>query len=242
MTCGNILRATFAILVLAVYSNAQGRPEECSCPQVVPASGTSTGLLTIHDHGTSSGLVVCGSLKKRESELSVIAAEFSIYPCHSDKAVLEFGALQKAMIVSQKGPLRITELSCWPFGPDWKWVDVPLREIVIRVGTPPQVSQKIVLTEPKLTTARIRQVMSDFRTFREARGSTEQELANLIGHLLAAALTGDSEAVDAFRQMRKLLDSLDPFNAESVELYDDASRVLATRRQIRNSAPAHPFR
>jgi hypothetical protein len=140
---------------------------------------------------------------------------------------VEFDALRRAELTSEPGRLLVTEVAQWPFGPDWKWIDVPLSKFVITTGTPPEVTQRIVLDPPALTPVQIKEVLNDFESLRKSKVGEDDraKMGNLVGRLLGAALTGDAAAIDAFQAMQKWLESLEPFSTECAALYDDAREV-----------------
>jgi hypothetical protein len=235
---GPTIAVVFAFAQPGVW--AQQPQAGCSCPTELLVPAVTHPLIAVGGRRAGdAGLAVCGSIEKRKSDVDVIAAEFGVFACPSKERVLEFDALQRAEVLASDGRLRITELTNWPFGADWKWIDVPLREFTVVPGTPPTVFRRTVLARPKLTSTQIKLVLNEFRSFRRSRVDKEENLANLVGRLLAVALTGDGASISAFREMRTILNSLDPFDAESAELYNAASDVYKEYVQAHGATPTH---
>ena len=242
ITSANVLWVA-AILMASWHAILCGQESKEACPCPIGTDyAASSALVTVSSSSTQPGLIVCGYLDKRRDKDSVIASEFGVFECRSNKPILELDALRSASVVAQANGLFITELTYWPFGPGWKWIDVPVREFVIAAGAPPVVKERFVLNPPRVLPSQIRAVLRAFEALRRSKVSSRDEarqlktLENLIGRLLVAALSGDTGASTAFRSMRDWLNSLERPNAGGADLYDVAEDVYNAYAQSKGDS------
>ena len=216
--------AVIALIGASVW--AQEAKNVCPCPGEA-GDGEAAPLLTINGPGGAPELGVCGSLLKRTDQRSLIGTELSVIACRSGETLVEVDGQRRAVVAAEPDRLLITEMTQWPFGADWRWIDVSLRKYVVTAAEPPVVTEKTVLTPPSLSSAQIKQVLADFESLRKSKlaAGDGAKLLDMVGRLLTAALTGDAAAVEAFRAMDKWLESLEPYSAECAERYDDAREV-----------------
>ena len=124
-----ISRACSLVLLMvgALAANAS-----CRCPE----AALSSHLLVSVPAATAGmhGLVACGHEDARQATM-VIASEFQIFRCESSTPVLEFGALQSAQLRARGAALEVVEVERWPFGRDWKWMDVPVERMLLSAQT-----------------------------------------------------------------------------------------------------------
>ena len=184
----------------------------CPCPESIGATAGAAPLLVVPGApGRGPSLVACGYAEP-SPHAAIRASEFEVFSCGHKEALLTFGALQTATLRRHGRSLEITELARWPFGNDWRWVDVPLWRYVVTPGTPPSVRKVLLLAPPALSPERIAAVLQEYA---EALGSGGVSLKteDLIGRVFAAALAGDPNARTALAEMRETL-ALDGASAE----------------------------
>jgi len=160
----------------------------CPCPESIGAEAGSKPLIVVASQGTPS-LLACGYLESSDTDV-VRASEFDVFSCASDKPVLSFSSLQTATLQRDGRSLVITEIERWPFGPEWKWIDVPVWRYVVTPGTTPVVAKASVLRPPVLTPTQISEALGVYDASLSERGSFAN-YEEVIGRVLAAALTGD---------------------------------------------------
>jgi hypothetical protein len=171
----------------------------CSCPKSIGANAGAPPLIE------ASGFVACGYLDSRDGDV-VRASEFDVFACGSDVPLVELGATQTALLRSRDGGLEIVEVANWPFGDEWKWIDVQIWRYVVKPGQPFAVTKTFILEAPRITR-------------RDVEAAKDRE--ELIGRLLAAALSGSASARTALIELRpKILPGHDAeVYAEAVETY-----------------------
>lgn len=200
----------------------------CDCPQVATSQDLVLATEAPSSHG--GGFVVCGYTEERRAEV-VVASEFEIFSCGGDKSILTFGATKNALLRATPTGLEVTEVSNWPFGNDWKWIEVSIYRWQLPYGKTAAPERTVVLTPPKIPTE---QLDALFRWYgdlvsqsAEARRAAQSEDA--VGRLFAAALTDDDRFRPIFKEVPEVL-SLD---GHSAEVYSEAEATLASYADAR---------
>ena len=205
---------------------SSGGGSACDCPESIGADAGSPPLIVASGPAGLPGLVACGYLESRDGT-RVRASEFEVFPCGSHKSILTFGASETGVLRTSGRQLLITELTRWPFGPNWKWVDVPLWEYALTPGQPPHVSKFLALQAPHFSNVQVREVLRQYKTARTTHKSPD-DFEELTGRLLGAALSGNDEARAALAGLRVAL-NLDGADAETwqeaVNIYELYART-----------------
>lgn len=202
------------VLLTAVPSIAFA---ECTCPdngwpssyEDTASSGGIKPFFSLNDQ-----VIGCGYVERREREW-IIASEFSVFRCEANnklKLLLLRDALTEARIIKTKNSVVITEFEYWPFGKNWKWVEVPTVRHAISPDTQShqEVSSRIVLKPVSLTTKQIAGVLGDYARFKKRdihsipTESVDAIVETMIGKLLVVALAGSEAAYNALGEMKQL--------------------------------------
>ncbi len=190
---------------------------ECICPDSLGAKAGSKPLAVLKEQGKQKSLVVCGYLEKQNADNSVIAAEFQVFQCGKKEPLLTYGALQKCKLKTNNSKLEIIELITWPFGENWKWIDIPYRQTIIKIN--PYVKEdKIILKPPKLKKETIDKGIKFYESNRNKNEISIEIIEKCVGIIFTIALTGDKRAQQYLKQMRKEF-HLDGYASE---IYSDA--------------------
>ena len=179
-------------------------------------------LAILRDKANRPALVACGSRDKKAGADTFVATSIDVFRCGSPEPLssLEYDAAQTYILKTTRNRFVITETEKWPFGPGWKWVDVPVRQFVIATDRPDQVVESSVLKAPRLTRREIGDAL-DYYTRHIQSPALEEDFEDVIGRVLAAAVTGDPAARKALAEMPMTL-SLD---GHAAEIYQDAIRL-----------------
>jgi hypothetical protein len=200
----------------------------CECPQVAASRDLVLATEAPASHG--GGFVVCGYTRERQAEV-VVASEFEIFSCGGDKPMLTFGATKTALLRATPIGLEVTEVSNWPFGNEWRWVEVPIYRWELPYGKTAAPERTVVLTPPKIPTEQLDALFRWYgdlaRQSAEVRRAAQSEEA--VGRLFAAALTDEDRFRSIFKEMREAL-SLD---GHSAEVYSEAEAMLASYADAR---------
>ena len=113
---------------------------------------------------------------------------------------MEYDAAQKFILKASRNRFVITETEKWPFGPGWKWVDVPVRRYVIAADRPDHAVESSALKAPRLTRREIGDAL-DYYTRHIQSPAFEDDYEDVIGRVLAAAVTGDAASQKALAEM-----------------------------------------
>lgn len=204
-----------AVLVLAVAANGP-----CDCPNSIGAQAGAEPLAVVSARSTFPGLVACGHLDRREGN-DTIASEFDVFVCATMTPILTFGAEETARIHAEASSLHVTGIESWPFGPGWTWVWVPVWSYTVAATkNGPLVTKTLVIKAPELTAPQVTEALDQLA---DARAIPTERYYDVIGRLLAAALTGSERARRAFETLPDVL-RLDGHAAETYE------RALKTYR------------
>lgn len=117
-----------------------------------------------------------------------------IVNCRTGETILEFDAIESARAERRGKTVHVVQTGKWPFGPHWKWIDVPMFEWTIDDNTRPDPRPHVLMPKPKATPAEIRKMIRDYRN---RRGDAEE----FVGRMFAAAVSGDAEARRLFLAM-----------------------------------------
>jgi hypothetical protein len=170
---------------------------DCRCP---PSAVSKAVLLTV---GTSeSGLVACGYEDERQGD-SVVASEFQVFQCGGTNPLLEFGALQTAVLRGRGAVLEVTEVERWPFGEHWKWVRVPVHEWRLSVKDPQPEVRRTLAAAPEVTGTEIAAFIREYRQWLSLPGATRsyESVEEYVARLFTAAVAGDRDADALFLTM-----------------------------------------
>ncbi len=209
-----------ALLVLAVSLAAVGGQPLCVCPDIGVAAVGTTPSLVVPGKDGSPGLMACGYRDPHDPRKELVVSGLAVYSCGSREPVLSFGDAQYTSVRALEGNLLVTELTRWPFGRDWEWVDLPMWEHRVTNTAPPRVFKSFVLVPPKLKAAQIRQALDLFEKAKTSRKLDNYE--EVIGRILVAALAGSAEARSALSHMWDYFD----LDAASAELCGDAIELF----------------
>jgi hypothetical protein len=170
---------------------------DCRCP---PGAVSKAVLLTV---GTSeSGLVACGYEDERQGE-TVVASEFQVFQCGGTNPLLDFGALQTAVLRGSGAELLVTEVELWPFGEHWKWVRVPVHERRLSVKDPQPHVRRTVTALPEVTRTEIAAFIREYRQWLSLPRATRsyEPVEEYVARLFTAAVAGDRDADALFVSM-----------------------------------------
>jgi hypothetical protein len=227
MSCPQLWKIYFAVALVAVLFAAlpvEAKSPPCACPRSIGAAAGALPLVVLEPRRGRPGLVACGYLETRKADNAVLASEFEVFQCGSSKPIFTFGALQHCEIAAKRGRLVVTELTRWPFGPGWEWIDLPFREYVITPGRRPRVSKILVLQRPGLTPQQVGEVLARFERQKKSKTSLDYaEEEDLVGRILVAALSGNPAARAAFEHIDDavILDgALGEEYAEALKVYN----------------------
>lgn len=227
------------VLMLAAAASGDPSSSPCECPRSIGASAGAPPLVVVVDPEGRDALLACGYLDERISQRRVIGSEFEVFRCGSDSSILTFGALQTCTLEAEPTGLTITELTRWPFGPDWTWVDVPLWEYRVFVAPERPIRKRFVLSAPELTAEQIettlQQVDSAKQDWEPSKADIDK-IEELVGRTLAAALTGNEPARRNLGSMSKEL-GLDGHGAE---VYSEAFEVYQSFANETGKVPPLP--
>ena len=116
---------------------------QCHCP---PTALSRDPIAVPHSPTSGAGFVACGFTEDRRGEI-VVASELEIFACGAKgQALLQLDATQTALLRATSAVLEITEVSRWPFGRDWEWVEVPIFKWRLAYGAETIPAREIVLT------------------------------------------------------------------------------------------------
>ena len=160
---------------------------DCRCPP-----GAQSRNLLIAVSTPNGGVVACGYEDERRVD-TVVASEFQIFRCGGDVPVLEFGALQSAILRETAAALEVREVERWPFGRDWQWVQVPVYEWHLSASDPEPQSRRTVTALPQVA----QRAIDDFTANVRSYDSAEEYVARLF----TSAIAGDDEAEALFLTM-----------------------------------------
>lgn len=74
---------------------------------------------------------VCGFYDKKMKEPGLIISEFNIFDCETEKALVEYGAIQICRIKEGKDSIIIEELKYLPAGNNWEWELIQIAEQIV---------------------------------------------------------------------------------------------------------------
>lgn len=212
-----------AALVLSVSSAHSGC--EQSCPEPLLTAATAKG----------DRLLLCGYLDDRLGT-TVRVSEFSIFRCADSRVILNFDGTQTAEIRIAPTGLEVVEVSKWPFGENWEWVYVPVREALIDGSD--SISWRPRFGKPRLSLPAIGQFVHDYaaRVGREGKAYGPDD--EVVGKLFAAAATGDSTAKRLFEAMPRDVH----LDGAAAEAYDVAvfDRKYSVARDTILATPRRP--
>ena len=229
------------ILTLLIISMilANGHALGCECPQSIGAPSGSSPLVVTGELDNLENLVACGYLMVRQGRDKVTASEFQVFRCGATNPLLTFSALQTCRIESFASKIKITEISRWPFGLNWSWVDVPIWEYTIYSDINRSLDKRMVLSPPTLSKQQIEGTLKDYALLKQSLPSNEgnsalaKKVENMIGRMLALALTGNAEGQRHLEIMGFEL-SLDGYLRE---LHSEAVNILSIYYREINNLP-----
>lgn len=218
--------AVFAALMFAVSAAGQ-----CRCPD----GAWSRNVLMTLETGRDAGLVACGHEEERQPD-RVIASELQIFECAATKPLLEFGALQTAVLRARGPVLQVTELERWPFGKAWEWMQVPVYEWHLSPGESPEQSRRTLQARPAVSAAEIRAFIQEYTQWLSGDANDRSDQSEeLVARLFTAAVAGDPQAEALFLTMSDDA-GLDGAAAES---YSQAIETYAALRETRPRSSKH---
>lgn len=184
--------ALLMTLLLAVEGRAA-----CKCP----ASSMSSDLLITTPANGYGGVVACGYEDSRRGQV-IRASEFQVFRCDRSKALLSLSATHSAKLQPAGDALRVIEISHWPFGSHWKWVEVPIAEWLLDAHSSTQQVPRPRLSRPRLTKTEVTEFLREYQVWlaNPARDHANDE--DMVGRLFASMVSGDREAGRLFRSMR----------------------------------------
>jgi hypothetical protein len=232
-----------ALIISTALANSQ--PSGCECPRSIGAAAGAPPLIVIYDAERRPSLIACGYLHARQSQDKVTASEFQVFRCGSDVAILTFGALQRCILESMPSKMKITEISRWPFGLNWSWVDVPIWQYMVYANVGRPIEKRIVLSPPILSKRQVEDTLKNYALLRQSLASEKNRLAlaadleNMIGRILVVALMGNPRGRRHLESMRSEL-TLDghmaEIHSEAVSIYNSyAQEIESTGVKIWNS-------
>jgi hypothetical protein len=168
----------------------------CDCP---PTAASRNIVVAVPARGAASGLVVCGD-KESEQSGSITASNFEVFNCGARQPILQFDAVMTARLESRRGQLKVLEVSRWPFGKEWQWVDVPVLEWLLQPGDRTAPSARLVAPRPAVSAVQVKAFLEEYRQILSARRAADEEV---VAKLFTAAMTGNEEAAMLFRTMRE---------------------------------------
>jgi hypothetical protein len=224
------------LLIATAISNSQ--PTGCECPESIGARAGSPPLIITYDLQNRPSLIACGYLDKEKSQKQVIASEFQVFRCGHDKALLTFWALQTCILEAMQSKLVITEISPWPFGANWAWVDVPIWRYVVSTDVDLPIDKKMVLSPPSLSKQQIEETFNKYFLLKQTFLSNKKEISGteleeIIGRMLAVALMGNAEGLRYLAEMSKNL----RFDGYISELHGDAINTYNIYAQESGKVP-----
>ena len=74
---------------------------------------------------------MCGYYDKEMKEPGLIISEFNIFDCETEKAIVEYGAIQICRIKEGKDSIIIEELKYLPAGNNWEWELIQIAEQIV---------------------------------------------------------------------------------------------------------------
>lgn len=222
-----------ALLTLVALAIQQA---SCPCPESIGAEAGSRPLVVVAASPGRPSLLACGYLESSDAGV-VRASEFDVFSCESDKPVLSFSALQTATLRRDGQSLVITEVERWPFGPKWKWIDVPVWRYLVKPGTTPAVAKTLVLHPPVLTPRQISEALSLYVASLSEKGSFEH-YEDVIGRVLAAALTGDEASRLALQGIRRVRPAW--LDGAAAEFFHQALRTYQSYAHATGKVPELP--
>lgn len=211
-----VVFATVTFGALSFASGAASSPA-CPCPASISAEAGSEALAVVRNRMHDPVLVACGYRDSKADVYPVVASEFQVFRCGSGRSLLSFNANETCTLEIVKNHLVVTRVEKWPFGPAWRWIKVPVRTYITDGQSPDRVVTRTVLKLPSLTKRQIGDAL-DYYARHINQTSFEDDYEDVVGRLLAAALTGSAAARQALLEMPTVL-SLD---GASAEIYQDA--------------------
>gem|GEM_PF-2496110 len=184
--------ALFVALLVAVEGRAA-----CRCPASA-ISGHFLVTTPAHGHG---GVVACGYEDSRRGKV-VRASEFQVFRCDRSEALFALSATHSATLEPVSGVLRVVEIAHWPFGPRWKWMEVPIAEWLIDSDFSTRHVPRPRLPKPLVTKGEVQDFLRHYRAWLASPKRDHANAEDLVGRLFAAATTGDAEARRLWLSMR----------------------------------------
>lgn len=211
----------FAALMLSASVAGQ-----CRCPD---GAWSRNVLITVHN-GSDAGLVACGSEDERHPD-RIIASEFQVFECAATKPLLEFGALQTAILRARGPVLQITELERWPFGKAWEWVQVPIYEWHLSSGQGQVPLRRTLPARPAVSEAEVRAFIREYTQWLSVDANQRSNRAEeYVGRLFTSAVAGDPRAEALFLTMTEDAG----LDGAAAETYSEASDTYASLQEARN--------
>jgi hypothetical protein len=168
---------------------------------------------------------ICGYLLNRISENKIKISEFSITDCQKDEMIVFYSAVQTCYIEIIDEKLKITEVTQLPFGKNWNWIELPLKERNLFLGTDNELvlgAEKSVLNY-SLSNEKIEQYLEMVESKRKNNESFEIETT--IGAILKCALNGNQKAKDILLNFNdyfgfKLDGAFQEFYNDAISIYN----------------------
>ncbi len=198
------MRIYSSILTVGIIF-AQNCIADCPCPKKWGATAGKPSTLIVFDNNNVPALVVCRN---------------DVYKCGEHRPILSYGSTDSCSVVSVPGKLSIIEYSRWPFGKDWKWFEVPIWELTILVDSTIAKTKRMALIPPTLSSNQIDEAIRQYNECKKF-GSVGEDYENLIGKILAVALSNNKYIIEELPGMRKELH----LDGHSSEMYSEALEI-----------------
>ena len=129
-------------------------------------------------------------------------SEIQVFRCDQSDELLSFDGTQTVTLEPTGDALRVVEYSKWPFGKQWKWIEVPVAEWLVDPRSSAQPVAHPRLPKPQVTKAEVREFLRKYRAWIAAPHLHHEDGEEMVGRIFAAAVTGDAEARRLFLSMR----------------------------------------
>jgi hypothetical protein len=215
-------RMLLFVIVLGLIISANSAIAECLCPE------GSNPLVFLKGRNNENSLIVCGYLVERKNSNHAIATEFEVFQCGEKEPLLTFYELHNYSVKTVNSKLVITELIIWPFGQNWKSIEIPYQQTIIKMNPYFVMENKIILEPPELKKETIDKGLKYYESFRNKKDMNLENEEKLVGIIFTIALTGNKRAQKYFGQLWKEI-FLDGYSAEryheAITIYNCYSRA-----------------